>query len=133
MGIAEAGGFAEPDAVDQAGMIQASLMTASSFVEQCFERAAVGVEAGTVEDRILGAEKRAEGLFELYVKILRAADEADGGHAVAIFFQSVGGGLSDLRMIGEPEIIVGAEIEDFALRHANLRPSEGREICRSDL
>ena len=53
-----------------------SEMIASSGAEQRLEQPAVGVEAGGVEDRVVGAEELAELRFELLVELLRAADEA---------------------------------------------------------
>ena len=42
-------------------------MTASSLVQQRLEQAAVRVEAGGIEDRVLHAEEAAQLLFELLV------------------------------------------------------------------
>ena len=66
------------------------------------------------------------------MKIMRSADEPDGGHAIAIFFSPCDGGLFHVWMIGEPEIIVGTKIQDLSLRHSNLA-LWGPRICRSDL
>ena len=48
---------------------RASEMTASS-AQQRLEQAAVGVEAGRVEDRVLGAQEVADPLLELEVQVL---------------------------------------------------------------
>ena len=45
MGITQASGFAEPDAVDQARVVQGIADNGVSFVEQGFEQAAVRIEA----------------------------------------------------------------------------------------
>ena len=73
------------------------------------------------------------------MEILRAADKPDGGHSVAMLLQSGGGGLSDVRVVGEPQIVVGAKIEDLALHHANLGPLRTKDLplrfveaCRAD-
>jgi hypothetical protein len=55
--------------------LSASEITASSSAQQRLEQAAVGVEAGGVEDGVLGAEERGDLRFQLLVQILRAADE----------------------------------------------------------
>jgi len=88
----------------------------------------VGVEAGTIEYCILGAQKGAERLFKLYVKILRAADEPDRGHTVAMLLQSGGSGLSDLGVVGESQIVVGAKVEDLPLSHTNLGPLRAQDL-----
>ncbi len=64
--------------------LSASEMIASSSSGQRLEQAAVGVEAGGVEDRVLGAEECRQPPLELAVHGLRAADEAHRGHAVAV-------------------------------------------------
>jgi hypothetical protein len=62
------------------------------------------------------------------MEILRAADEPDGGHSIAMLLQSGGGSLSDVRVVGEPQIVVGAEIEHLTLRHANLGPLRTEDL-----
>jgi hypothetical protein len=52
-------------------------------IEDGFEEASVGVEAGAVEDGVFGAEEFADAVFELGMDGLGAADEADAGEAVA--------------------------------------------------
>ncbi len=42
---------------------------------------------------------------------LGSADEADAGEAVAPFLQGLSGGGDDGGMVGESEIVVGAEVE----------------------
>ena len=44
MGIAKAGGFAEANAVDEAGMIQRIADDGVSFIQQCFEEAGIGIK-----------------------------------------------------------------------------------------
>jgi hypothetical protein len=53
--------------------------------------------------------------------------------------QSGDGGLSDVRVVGEPQIVVGAEVEDLTLCHANLGPLRTEDLplrfveaCRAD-
>ena len=58
--------------------------------------------------------KRGEPRLQLLVHLLRAADEADGGHAVAPAVQGLVGGGDDLGVVGEAEVVVGAEVEDLA-------------------
>ena len=55
---------------------------------------------------------------ELAVDVLGAADEADGRHAVAARVEPLVGGLDHLRMAGEAEVVVGAEVDDVLRRRA---------------
>ena len=59
--------------------------------------------------------------FEFAVQRLRAADEADRGHAEAEFVHRPFRGGDDVGVIGEAKIIVGAEVERLA-----------RAVLRSD-
>ena len=49
----------------------------------------------------------------MFVDLLRPADEADGGHAVAPAREGFLGGGGDFGVVGEAEVVVGAEDKDF--------------------
>src|SRR5262249_31781917 len=117
--IAEAFGFAEANAVNDAGVIQLVRQDGVLIVEQGLEESAIGVEAGGVQNRIVLLQEASDGAFKLLVQILRAANEPDRGKSVTELFQSLGGGFDDGGMIGKPEIVVGAEVDNFLARHAN--------------
>ena len=58
--------------------------------------------------------------FELLVDLLGAADEADAGHAVAPAVERLVGGGDHLGMIGQAEVVVGAEIQHrLLIEHAD--------------
>ena len=96
-----------------------SEMTASSGPRQRLEEAAVGVEAGGVEDRVLGAEKPADLCFELLVNLLCAADETDACHAVSPAIERLVGGGNHRRMVGQAQVVVGTEVQyGFLFKHA---------------
>ena len=84
------------------------------FVEQRLEHAAIGVETGGEHDRVVLAEVFGDRLFELAMQRLRAADEAHRGHAEAEFVHRALGRRDDIGMVGEAEVIVGAEVDGFA-------------------
>ena len=91
------------------------------LVQQGFEQPAIGIEAGGIEDGLLHAEKAGDGLFQLLVKILRAADEPNGGKSESVILQRLVGGGQDLGMVGQAQVVVGAEIQDIApRRHPNM-------------
>ena len=91
------------------------------LVEERLEHAAIGVETGGEDDRVVLADVFCDRLFELAMERLRAADEAHRGHAEAEFVHRALGRRDDLRVIGEAEVIVGAEIDRLALA---LRPGD---------
>ena len=61
VGVAEAPGLAEADAVDDRGVVEGVGDDRVLLAEQGLEEAGVGVEAGGVEDGVLGAEEAREG------------------------------------------------------------------------
>ncbi len=103
--------FAQADAVDDAGVIQGIADHRVLGAEDGLEQAAVGVEARGVEDRVLGAQERADAGLQFLVDGLGAADEADRRHAVAEVVERLVRGRDDLRMIGEAQVIIGAEVQ----------------------
>ena len=103
--------LAQADPVDDRGVVQLVADHGVLLAEEGLEDAAVCVEAGRVEDRVGGAEEGAQARLELLVDLERAADEADGGHAVAPALERGVRGGDHLGMVREPEVVVGAEIE----------------------
>ena len=57
-----------------------------------------------------------DGLLELLVDVLRTADEADGAHPEASCIHSFLGGLNEAWVVGETEVVVGAEVDHFLPR-----------------
>ena len=107
--------------------LSSSEMTASCSSSSVSNSAAVGVEARGVQDRVVGAEERAQPLLELSCGALRAADEPHRRHAVAVAVERRRGGRDDVGMVGEAEVVVGAEVDHVAAAGADvcaLRPRE---------
>ena len=93
------------------------------------EDTAIGVKAGRVEDGVLRVEVVGDCLLELLVDILRAADEADGGHTIAAGIHRAFSGFYKPGAAGKAEVIVGAEIQRLAaVLERNFRP-----LGRSDV
>ena len=65
--------------------------------EQRLEDAAVGVETGGEQNRVVLAEVASDGLLEFAMQGLRAADEAHRGHAEAEFVERLLGRGDDVR------------------------------------
>ena len=116
VGVAEALGLAEPDAVDDGRVVQGVGDDGVFRAEEGLEHAAVGVEAAGEQDGVLGAEERRDTLFQCQVQVLGAADEADAGHAEAALVHGGLGRGDDVRVVGEAQVVVGAEVQHVARR-----------------
>ena len=81
------------------------------FQHQGLEDCAVGVEAAGIELGILHAKELGELGFQFRMDVLLAADEAHGGHAEAMGVHDVLGGLPQGGMIGQAQVVVGAEAD----------------------
>ena len=78
--------------------------------------------ADGIEDCVLRAEKFRQLVFEILVDVLRAANETDRRHAEAVGVERLFRRGDERRMIGQPEIIVRAHVEDApAARDPDLR------------
>jgi hypothetical protein len=84
------------------------------LAQQRLEQAAVGVEGGGVEDGVLGAQEARQALLELLVDVLRAADEAHRAHPVAVRAQRLVRRFDHLRVRGQPEVVVRAQVDQLA-------------------
>ena len=93
----------------------ASEMIASSAPSSGSNRPPLASKHGGEEDRVVLAEPARDPLLELAVQRLRAADEADRGHAEAELVERLARRRDDLGMVGEAEIVVGAEVQELAL------------------
>jgi len=119
--VTESLGLAQPDAVDDRRVVELVRDDRVLVVEQRLEEAAVGVEAGAEENRVVGAEKRREPLFELAVERLRSADEAHRRHPVAPAVEGLVRGLDHRRMARKAEVVVGAQVQELASIDADVR------------
>ena len=106
--------FAQAHAVDDAGVVELIADDGVLGAQQRLKEAAVGVKAGRVEDGVFGAEEGAEASLQGLVDVLRAANEAHGGHAVAVFADGFARDGEELRVVGEAEVVVGAEVDDLS-------------------
>ena len=121
VGVAVAHGLAQTHAVDDRRMVQRVGDNGVLLTENRFEDASVGVEAGGVEDRVLGAEVVGYGFFELFVDVLTAADETHRRHAVAAVVHGPFRGFDQPRVVRKSEVVVGAEIKYLTTCNFDLR------------
>ena len=114
VGVAQPLRLAQADAVDDARVVEGVRDHRVALIEQRLEEAAVGVEAGGVEDHVLHAEEARQAALEFLVRLLGAADEAHRGHAVAAVIEGALRRSAHRRMVGEPEVVVGAQVDHRA-------------------
>jgi hypothetical protein len=113
--------FAEPDAIDDAGVIQFIADHRVFVGEQRLEQAAVCVEAGWVKNRIFGAEKFGKRCFQFLMNVLCAANKTHTRHPKSMGLERFFGRSDQRGMIGKPKIIVCTHVEHaFAARDTNV-------------
>ena len=118
IGIAETLCLAETHAVDDGSMVQSIGDDGIIGTEQRLKHATVGVEASSIKDGVFRAEELSNLGFQLLVEVLATADEADRGHTEATGVHAVLGGLDQLRVVGQAEVVISAEVEaHFATNH----------------
>src|SRR5690242_15861886 len=110
MGETVAFGFAQPDAVDHAGVVERIADDGIALIEQYLEQPPVGIETGSVEDGVFHVKKRADRPFEVLVDLMRAADKAYGRHPVPMSLEGARRRIDDAGMIGQAEVIVCTEV-----------------------
>ena len=109
--VAVADRLAQAHAVDDGGMVERVGDDGVLGREQGLEHAAVGIEAGGIQNRVFGVEVVGDGLLELFMEILGPADETDRRHPVAAAVHGLLRRLDQARVVREAEVVVGAEIE----------------------
>ena len=103
------------------------------LAKQRLEQAAIGVEAGAIEDRVLHPEECRNLRFQLLVLLLRTADEAHRSHAIAVAVERGLGRVAKFLVVGEAEIVVGAEVQELLRPETSISADCGEAITRSDL
>ncbi len=121
IGIAKAPRLAQADAVDDAGMVQRIGNHRIIRPQKRLEQAAIGIETGGEKDGIIGAKIGGQPFLQHPVNILRAADEADAGHAIAMIMHRRLGSGHQPRIIGQTKVIVGAKVQHVAPGHLHMR------------
>ena len=88
-----------------------SEMTASSAPSRVSKSPPFASKQERVQDRVFGTEEVRDAAFQLFVDLGGAADEAYGCHAEAPAIQRLLGRGDHGRVIGQAEVVVGAEVE----------------------
>ena len=118
--VAQSTRFAQPDAIDDAGVVERVGDDGILFAEHGFEQATVGIPTGGIQDGVLGSEEARQRGLELLVHGLRAADEAHRGHAITEPVEGAVRSLADRRVIRESQVIVSAQVDDVRVIGADL-------------
>ena len=114
--------FAEPNAVDDAGVIQFVADYRVLVGQERFEQTAVGIETGWIKNCVFGSEEFGERGLQLLVNVLRPANETHACHSKAMRVERFFGSGDERGMIGETEIIVCAHVEHaFAAGDRDVR------------
>src|SRR5690606_32046977 len=101
----------KPDTVDDRRMVEAVGYDRIRFAEQRLEQAAIGIEGGGEDDRILEAEIGGDRRFELAVYFLRPADEANRSQSGTPPPRRIDCGVDHALIGSETEIIIGAKVD----------------------
>ena len=112
--VAEARSLAEADAVDDRCVVERVGNDGVLLGEDRLEQAAVRIPTGNVEDRVFVAEELRDAILQVLVDVLRAADKAHRTHAVAVLVERLVCRGDHAGVAGKAEVVVGAEVEDFA-------------------
>ena len=99
VGVAETLRFTQANTVDDGGVVQGVGDNRIFCAEQGLEQAAVGVEAGGVENRVFHSEEVRQLLLKLLVAVLGTADKAYGGHTKTVGIHAVFCRGNQLRVI----------------------------------
>ena len=120
VGVPEALGLAQAYAVDDARVVEGVGDHRVLRPEQGLEQAAVGVEAGAVEDHVVGAEESASRRSSsLWISVVPQMKRTE---AIPNPQRSRARWAADhRRVVGQAEVVVGAEIEDPTVPDTDLR------------
>ena len=107
----------EPAAVDNGGMVQAVREDHILFPDQGGDRPQVGRETRLEGDHILCALEFGKPLLELDMQVHGAGDRAHRSRTDAVFPRRFLCRLDNLRVVGQPEIVIRAEVEHILAIH----------------
>ena len=115
VGIAVAFCLAQAHAVDNGCVVEGVADNGIFRTEQCLKQSAVGIEARTVKDCVLGVEIVADSCFEFLVNVLSSANEAHARHSESALGHHVLSGFDKTAVVAKSQIVVGTEIEYVGL------------------
>ncbi len=90
-------------------------------IQQCLEQPAIRIETRSIKDRIFRAKERRQPLFQLFMNRLRPTNKPNARHPIAPLVQSPVRRFQNRRMIRQPQIVVGAHVQDFRATRCDFR------------
>ena len=108
----------EAAAVDDGGVVQPVREDHVLLADQRRDRPQVGREAGLERDDVLRALEARQPLLEFDVQVGGPGDGAHRAGPTPYFSVACLGGLDQPRMICQPEVVVGAEVEHRLARRS---------------
>ena len=118
--IAIAHRLTETHAVDDGSMVEGIRDDRILFGQQRFEQTTVRIKTCGIKDSIFRSEEIRDDTFEFFVGVLGPADETYGRHSITAGVHACLGGLDELFVIRQTEVVVRAEVDDFlAAFHLN--------------
>jgi hypothetical protein len=111
----------EPRSVDDAGMVLLVEVDGVSLSDQAGDRAQVDLESGGEHDGRVLADELRQAPLELDVQVERPIQEAAAGAAGAVLADRGDGRLLHPGVVGQAEVVVGAQHEQPPAPDGNLR------------
>ena len=105
--------FTEAGAVNDGSVVQFIGNDGIFRSQNGFKETAVGIEAGRVEDDIIHTKEVCNFLFQVFVNLLGAADEAYRAEAESPVFVAGFRSFNELRIIGKPQIVVCTHVDNL--------------------
>ena len=106
--------LAEPDPIDNARMVELVGEDHVFLREEGFEYAAVGIEAGRVENRVFGLQEFRQPALQQLVTVLGAADETYAAAPAPLLVEALPCSLDNGGVARESKVVVGAEVDDLS-------------------
>src|SRR5450432_398832 len=92
------------------------------FTKQGLKNASVGIESRHIQNSVLHSEEFRNLLFQLFMDILGAADKTYTAETISPFIQYLMSSPDHLGMGRKAQVIIRAEIQDFAPVHNDFCP-----------
>ena len=103
--------FAQTNTVDDGSMVELIADNCVFRSQDGLEETAVCIEAGGVEDGVIGAEEAGDLLLKLFVDILSTADETNGSNAVASLIVGSLSSVDQSLVVAQTEVVVCTHID----------------------
>ena len=104
--------FAQTNTVNDGSVVELIADNCIVSSQDGLEQTAVCIEAGGVQDGIIGAQEAGNLLLELFVNILGAADETNGSNAVTSFIIGSLCSVNQSLVVAQTQVVVCTHIDN---------------------